>query len=487
MNLLGQSRLTIRILFWVICAAVLMFSVVTAVTVWQERERMYRAAQDDSDRNVSRSIATISIALWNFDKITLDATLQALTQSGAIVRAEVDDPRQQVVSKVERGGERTSPDAEWEIPIRAPDDSRQIGTLKLSESYADLRDFLAGNLATQLVSELTKIAGLAALLFIVVYTVVARHLQTLAREVSSLKPGSGPTPLRLQRKKVRHDELDTLTDSINRFRSQQAEAENALRATRSELTRITQTMTATQMAASIAHEINQPLTAIVANGSAALRWLARAPPDIAEVSAALKDVVRDGQRAGEVIASLRGMFRKDDPKQTLSDVNQLIREVLTLVDADLRAQRVSLVARLNDGVPRVLADRVQLQQVFMNLIANAIEAMESVVDRERVLTIKSEMRDGSGILITVEDTGSGIDAKNADRIFETFFTTKRTGMGMGLAICRSIIQAHHGSLWASPGPVCGSIFHVALPAGEPDRGSSVQEAQEAGGQREERS
>jgi len=167
------------------------------------------------------------------------------------------------------------------------------------------------------------------------------------------------------------------------------------------------------------------------------------------------------------------MFQKDARTRALSDVNSLIQEVLTLVDADLRAQRVSLVVKLHDGVPRVLADRIQLQQVFMNLIVNAIEAMESVTDRERVLTIKSDVQDGAGILVTVEDTGSGIDAKNANRIFETFFTTKRSGMGMGLAICRSIIQAHHGRLWASPGPACGSIFHVALPAGAPEATSKV--------------
>jgi signal transduction histidine kinase len=468
MKLLGQSRLTTRILFWVICAAVLMFSIVTALTIWQERERMYRAAQEDSDRNISRNIATISIALWNFDKITLDATLQALTQSGAIVRAEVYDVQQQLVSKVERADQRANPDAEWEIPIRAPDESRQIGVLKIAESYSDLREFLARNLVTQLTSELTKIVGLAALLFIVVYTVVARHLQTLAREVSNLKPGSDLTPINLQRKKVWLDELDTLTDSINRFRRQQAEAENALWATRSELARITQLMTATQMSASIAHEINQPLAAIVANGNAALRWLARAPPDIGEASEALRGVVDNGQRASEVIASLRAMFQKNGHKRTLSDVNSLIQEVLTLVDGDLRAQRVSLVVELHSGVPPVLADRIQLQQVFMNLIVNAIEAMEPVNDHERILTIKSDIQDGAGILITVEDTGLGIEAKNANRIFETFFTTKRSGMGMGLAICKSIIQAHRGRLWASPGPACGSIFHITLPVGVPD-------------------
>jgi signal transduction histidine kinase len=307
----------------------------------------------------------------------------------------------------------------------------------------------------------------------VVYTVVTRHLQALAREVSNLKPGSSLKRVRLQRKKSFHDELDTLAVSINHFRDRQAEAESALNATRSELARITQMMTATQMTASIAHEINQPLGAITANSGAALRWLARAPPDIAEATAAIKNVIRDGQRAGQVIGSLRAMFQKGDDKRTLSDINGLIKEVLSLLEADFRTNSVSLVVDLQDGIPQVSTDRIQLQQVFMNLIVNAVEAMEPIKDRERVLKMTSRTEDGSGIVITVEDTGPGIETKNADRIFETFFTTKRSGMGMGLAICKSVVEAHHGRLWASPRSPYGSIFHVTLPAGEPkDNGES---------------
>ncbi len=237
MRLLGQSRLTARILFWVICASVLMFSVVTALTVWQEREEMYRAAQQDADRNISRNTAAISIALWNFDQTTLDATLLALTQSGAIARAEVRDYQGRLISKVERRDAPTKPDAEWEMPIVGPEESGQIGTLRISKSYTDVRDVFVRNLATQLISELIKIGGLAALLFIVIYSVIARHLQTLAREVSDLKPGSALTPVRLHRKGTVYDELNTLVDAINRFRSERASAEEALHRDIAERTR----------------------------------------------------------------------------------------------------------------------------------------------------------------------------------------------------------------------------------------------------------
>jgi signal transduction histidine kinase len=466
MRVFGQSRLTVRILFWVICTSVLMFSVVTALTVWQERERMYQAAQEDADRNVSRNIPALSIALWNFDKTTLDATLLGLTQSGPVIRAEVWDLQRQI-TKIERPDQSAKPDFEWEVPILGPDDSRRIGTLKISESYGYVRAFFARSLATELISELTKIAGLAALLFIVVYSVIARHMQTLAGEVSNLKPGDGRTPIRLQRKKIWHDELDTLVESINRFRREGAEAEDALWATRSELARVTQLTTMGQLAASIAHEINQPLAAIVANSSAGLRWLGREPPEVNEARAALKDIAADGNRASEVIGSIRSMFRKDDHERMLVDLNQLIRDVLAMVDADLRAQRISVSTELREGLPQVLAARVQIQQVFLNLILNAAEAMGSVTDGARLIKIRSDINDISSILVTVEDSGTGIDTKDLEHIFDVFFTTKSSGMGMGLSICRSIIEAHGGRLWASHGITCGSIFHVALPGGMP--------------------
>jgi len=462
MQLLGQSRLTSRILFWVICTSVLMFSVVTVFTIWQEREGMYRAAQEDAARNVSRSIAAISIALWNFDKITLDATLLALTQSGSIVRAEVRAP-EQLVSKAERADQRTKPDTEWEVPIVGPDISRQIGTLKISESYADLRSLFSRNIATQLVSELTKIGGLAALLFIVIYSVIARHLQTLARDVSNLKPGDVRTPIRLRRNKIYHDELDTLVESINRFRSEGADAEDALWVTRSELSRVTRLTTMGQMGASIAHEINQPLAAIVMNGTAGLRFLAHEAPRIDEARAALTQIVDDGHRAGDVITSIRTMFKKESQERMFLDVNDIVRDVLVMVEGEFRTQRVSVSADLSEELPKVLADRVQFQQVFLNLIMNAIEAMASIDDDTRLLRIRSETHGASGILVTVEDSGLGIDAKDRERIFDAFFTTKSTGMGMGLAICRSIIESHDGRLWASPGATRGSIFHVTLP------------------------
>jgi signal transduction histidine kinase len=217
-------------------------------------------------------------------------------------------------------------------------------------------------------------------------------------------------------------------------------------------------------AASIAHEVKQPLATMVANANAGLRWLTKKTPDLDETRAALQGVVDAGQRAAEVIGSVRVMFKKDHHGRVRFNLNDVVREVLAMVDMDLRSQHVSVSTELREGLPQLLADRGQLQQVFLNLIMNAIEAMRSVTDRARLLRIRSDyIRQSSSVLVNIEDSGTGIEKKDKERIFEPFFTTKSTGTGIGLAICRSIVEAHGGSLRASASNPHGTIFYVALP------------------------
>jgi C4-dicarboxylate-specific signal transduction histidine kinase len=198
------------------------------------------------------------------------------------------------------------------------------------------------------------------------------------------------------------------------------------------------------MTASIAHEVNQPLAAIVANANAALRWMARTPPDVAEARESLEQIVREGQRAAEVIQSVRSMFKSKELVRASVDLNQLIHEVLALVQGALEKHGVVVCTELDEALIPVTGNRVQLQQVLFNLVTNAIEAMELVADR-RVL-VKSELESGGGVRVTVEDSGSGIDPKVIDQIFTSFFTTKTDGMGMGLSICQAIIESHGGRL-----------------------------------------
>jgi PAS domain S-box-containing protein len=242
-------------------------------------------------------------------------------------------------------------------------------------------------------------------------------------------------------------------------------AQDKLQATQTELARLTGLATAGQMAASIAHEINQPLASIALGASAGLRWLARTPPAVEGAREALSEISQAVDRAGQVIDGIRAMFKNDSRKKVLLDVNQVIREVLLLLHFELQNHHILVQAELNPKLPLVVADPIQLQQVITNLVTNAIEAMDLVADHTRTLRVNSVARESDGVLIAIEDTGPGIKQERFDRIFDPFFTTKSQGMGMGLAICRSIIEAHGGNLWASPGTTHGSVFHVALPIG----------------------
>ena len=241
-------------------------------------------------------------------------------------------------------------------------------------------------------------------------------------------------------------------------------AQDRLLATQTELARVTSLTAAGQMAASMAHEIKQPLAAIVTAGSAGLRWLSKPTPELEEVRALLKLVVSEGNRASQVIDGIRAMFKNDSREKALLDVNEVIREVIALLHSKLQKHKISVQAELISEPPPILADRIQLQQVVANLVANAIEAMDTVTDRARTLRVKSVIRKPDGVLITVEDSGPGIDPENADRIFHPFFTTKSEGTGMGLSICRSIIEAHNGSLSLRSASNRGSVFEILLPA-----------------------
>jgi signal transduction histidine kinase len=236
---------------------------------------------------------------------------------------------------------------------------------------------------------------------------------------------------------------------------------NALRAARDEARIVARN----EIAASFAHEVYQPLSAIVVNASAGLRWLERPTPNLDEVRATLKRIVNDGRHASEVIAGIRSMFTRDVQQRPPQDINELILAVLTIVRGELEAQRVSICAELFDELPQVRANQAQLCQVFVNLITNAVDAMSTVVDRPRILRIKTELHQFDYLLVEVEDSGIGIDQQNIHRIFDAFFTTKSHGMGMGLSICRSIIESHGGRLSVFAGQSHGSTFHVLLPIG----------------------
>jgi C4-dicarboxylate-specific signal transduction histidine kinase len=245
-------------------------------------------------------------------------------------------------------------------------------------------------------------------------------------------------------------------------------AEEALRQAQSELAHVTRVTMLGELTASIAHEVNQPLAGVVANAEACLGWLDRETPNLDGARRSVEWILEDSNRAGEVIRRVRALATKTEAQKSPLDVNHAVDEAIVLVRRELLSRRVSLRIELSPALPVVLADRTQLHQVIINLVMNGIEAMQPVTDRPRELVIQSHQDEAHQVQVTVKDCGVGISPETADRLFNAFFTTKSSGMGMGLSICRSIITAHGGRLWAEPNLPQGATFHFTLPSHQED-------------------
>lgn len=245
--------------------------------------------------------------------------------------------------------------------------------------------------------------------------------------------------------------------------TQRQHSEEALSKARSELAHVSRVTTLGALTASIAHEVNQPLSGIITNAGTCLRMLAADPPNVDGARETARRTIRDGNRASDVIKRLRALFSKKNPTTELMDLNEVTREVIALSWNKLQRNGLGLLPELADDLPLIKGDRVQLQQVIMNLLLNASEAMSGVDDRPRRVIIKTERDDGGGVRLTVQDAGVGFEPQDVNRLFEAFYTTKRDGMGIGLSVSRSIIESHHGRLWATPNDGPGATFSFSLP------------------------
>jgi two-component system sensor kinase FixL len=259
--------------------------------------------------------------------------------------------------------------------------------------------------------------------------------------------------------------LETNNDITERKRAEEElrRQEARLRDAQMELAHANRVTATGQLAASIAHEVSQPIAAALTNANAARRWLATEPPDLDEVRQALDRIARDGKRASDIIGRIRALVRKAPPRNDQLDVNEAMFEVIALTRSELRSNGTSLQTELADGLPLIRGDRIQLQQVMLNLILNAVEAMSGSSEAARELLIRTELDGSGGVLIAVQDSGPGLQPESLDRLFDAFYTTKPSGMGMGLSICRSIIESHGGRVWAAPNLPQGAAFHFTLP------------------------
>jgi C4-dicarboxylate-specific signal transduction histidine kinase len=242
-----------------------------------------------------------------------------------------------------------------------------------------------------------------------------------------------------------------------------------LRLAQDRLARATQAASLSELSASIAHEVNQPLAAVVTNSEAALRWLSAEPANVERTKATLDWIIRDATAAAEVVSRIRALFRQSSQTQTMVKMNEVIGEVLRLMQAEISGKGIRIDAELAPDLPPIAADRIQIQQVLVNLIRNGVDATEASDGALKLLKVRTQLDDEDDMVcVEVRDHGSGI--KEPERIFEPFYTTKGTGMGMGLAICRSIVEGHNGRLWAEPAAPTGSVLKFCLPTSSGDLG-----------------
>jgi C4-dicarboxylate-specific signal transduction histidine kinase len=240
-------------------------------------------------------------------------------------------------------------------------------------------------------------------------------------------------------------------------------ASEALYEAQAELAHVNRVMTMEHLTASIAHEISQPVGAAVTNAQAGLRWLDAQPPNLEEVRQTLDHIIKDGNRAGDVISRIRTLIKKEPPRKGLLDINETVLDVITLVSSEMLRHGISLQTQQATSFPHVQGDRVQLQQVILNVILNAVEAMSSVDSGPRELLISVSESESNQVLVAVHDSGPGLDPQSMDHVFDAFYTTKPNGMGMGLAICKSIVEAHGGRMWATANKPQGAVLHFTLP------------------------
>jgi len=321
--------------------------------------------------------------------------------------------------------------------------------------------------AIKALTALASVPTAILLLYLVPHAVALPSPQAMRLEIAERK--SAERALNLVKEQLefmvqeRTAELSKTNKELIAEIAQRKRSEEALQAAQAQMARMARVSTMGELTSSIAHEINQPLAAVVTNGDASLRWLGNDPPNLAKTRESITGMIKEANRASEVIKRIRALAKKTPPQKANLAVNEVIDEAIGLVGGQLARQGVVLRKELVPNLPPVIGDRVQVQQVILNLIANGIEAMEEVTGRPRELSIGAKSTDDGRVLISVSDCGTGIEPESADHLFEAFFTTKQEGMGLGLSISRTIVEGHQGRLWATPNTQGGATFQFTLP------------------------
>ncbi|WFU73384.1 ATP-binding protein [Bradyrhizobium sp. CB2312] len=450
---------------------VLFSSVVTLLlTLTQLYLDYYRDVQaidvrmSEIDSVYSRSL---SDGLWRLDERQLQLQVDGIKNLPDIRYVELQEVANPARAlRVTAGVHDANAPARQEFKIfyRDRDMNQLLGILTVEATFQGIYRRLLGTAAVIMVSQAIKTFLVSFFILYLVYQIVTSRLTAISTWLRRHDLPRSQDALRLRHRWNLPDEVDHLVEALNLRDTALREAERRTSESQMQLIHSNRIATMGQLAASLAHEVNQPIGAALINAGTAQRCLAASPPDLTRTKHAIDRIVADGRRAAEVIGRIRDFVKKAPIKRERLEINDVVIEIVGLMRSETASKSIFLQTRLADDLPCVYGDRVQLQQVILNLVMNAIEAMSELTDGSRELSISTNISPDGGVIVAVSDSGPGL--VNPEPVFDAFYTTKPNGLGMGLSICRSIVEAHGGRLWAMPNEQRGAVFCMALPAGE---------------------
>jgi len=460
---------------WRLLLRVLLFS--SAITLLLTLTQLYLDYRRDVgaiDRRMSEIDSgyrqSLGEGLWRLDARQLRLQVEGIFRLPDISYVELREATDHASPLVfTAGSHQANPSIRHEIKIFYMNRGTEqlLGILVVEATYDRIYRRLLDTVAVIMVSQAIKTFLVSFFMLVIVHRLITRHLTAIGKSLRGYELLGPHAPLRLERRPPRSaDELDDLVGALNQREMALREADRRNLDAQIQLAHANRIATMGHLTASIAHEVNQPIGAILMNAGTASRWLTAQPPEPERAKQSIDRIAADSRRAAEIISRIRDLVKNAPEHMESLNANEAILEVIGLTRSEMSNGGVVMQTRMADGLPCVWGDRVQLQQVILNLIMNAIEAMSGVAEGSRKLTISTDKAEAGAVRITVSDSGPGLPAGNTERIFEAFYTTKASGLGMGLSICRSIVQAHGGRLWAEPNEPRGAVFFMQLPIGE---------------------
>jgi signal transduction histidine kinase len=459
-------RLLLRVLFF--------SSVITLLLTMMELYLDYRRDVQAIDLRMSEIDSgyrgSLGEGLWRLDVRQLRLQVEEIFHPPDISYVELREATDHTAPLVVTAGlHQANPPMRHEMKIFYANRGAEqlLGILVVEATFDRVYRRLLDTAAVIMVGQAIKTFMVSFFILLIVHQLITRHLTAIATSLREYDLRGSRAPLQLERHPPRPaDELDGVVGAFNQRETALREGERRNLDAQMQLAHANRIATMGQLAASLAHEVNQPIGATLINAGTAQRWLAASPPNLGSARQSIDRIITDGRRAADIVGRIRDLAKKAPAHREGLEINEVVLQIIGLTRNEMSNNGVSLRMRLTDGLPSIWGDRVQLQQVILNLIMNAIEALSEVGERSRELLVSTSKADSDSVLVAVSDTGPGLPPANLARVFEPFYTTKPSGLGMGLSICRSIVEAHGGRLWATPNQPHGAVFCMMLPIGE---------------------